>query len=112
MKRWGVTFEKKEVEIAVRRRLEESMNVLIENLGTKAVKRFNRMLTVFRRIPVGVNLWTVQNSYFEMVRSRYPHIRELSEKGDPDAMAWVEEIRRLGELLNFGFEEIIAGNEQ
>ncbi|GBE35830.1 alpha-amylase 1 [bacterium BMS3Bbin06] len=112
MKRWGVTFEKKEVEIAVRRRLEESMNVLIENPGIKAVKRFTRMLTIFRRIPVGVNLWTVQNSYFEMVRSHYPHISELSEKADPDAMAWVEEIRRLGELLNFGFEEIIAGNEQ
>ncbi|MEW6386208.1 MAG: DUF3536 domain-containing protein [Thermodesulfobacteriota bacterium] len=51
-------------------------------------------------MPFEVNLWRVQNTFYEMLKTHYPQRLEQSEQGLAEAQAWVETFAALGELLS------------
>ena len=51
-------------------------------------------------LPFEVDLWKVQNRYYEVLRSIFPDFREKAEKGEEAAKAWVERFRSLGGKLS------------
>jgi hypothetical protein len=59
-----------------------------------------------RPLPIEVNLWEVQNSYYSMARSVYHDMEERAAKGDPEGISWVREFVELGVSLNFDTEHI------
>lgn len=53
-----------------------------------------------REMPFDLNLWAVQNIYFEMLHTVFPEWRWKAEHGDEAAHAWVEYFLALGRELS------------
>lgn len=50
--------------------------------------------------PFDVDLWKLQNLYWEMLQSNYPVFKQEAEQGDSSATEWVERFVFLGEQLH------------
>jgi hypothetical protein len=59
-------------------------------------------------LPLDLNLWKVQNEYWEMLRWRTPEYRTKALAGDKDAMDWLREFLQLGKSLNFAVDGFFA----
>jgi alpha-amylase/alpha-mannosidase (GH57 family) len=46
-----------------------------------------------------VDLWKVQNLYFDLMTAHYPWQQRVAQRGDEEAEAWVNSFRRLGDQL-------------
>jgi hypothetical protein len=55
-------------------------------------------------LPFDVNLWKLQNIYYEMLNSVYPRWRRQSKKGDAKPSAWREHFEALGQDLSVRVE--------
>jgi len=53
-----------------------------------------------RSLPFEVNLWKVQNLYYEMLFINYPGCQRRAKKGDETAEEWVTQFISLGEQLS------------
>uniref|UniRef100_A0A7V6A139 Uncharacterized protein n=1 Tax=Desulfobacca acetoxidans TaxID=60893 RepID=A0A7V6A139_9BACT len=51
-------------------------------------------------LPFALELWRVQNVYYERLKSVYPEQRRLADLGQEEARAWVEHFVALGEKLS------------
>ncbi|MGH7467729.1 MAG: DUF3536 domain-containing protein [Longimicrobiales bacterium] len=47
-----------------------------------------------------VDLWKVQNLYFDLMKAHYPWKQRAAQRGDDEAAAWVNSFRRLGDQLS------------
>ncbi len=52
------------------------------------------LIELLPSVPVAVNLWHVQNVYFEMAKAMYAEIFSKAKAGDQDAAKWVESFRK------------------
>ncbi len=50
--------------------------------------------------PFDVNLWEVQNGYYEMLQNMYPIQKQKKEEGDEVATDWVKSFETLGHMLH------------
>jgi hypothetical protein len=57
-------------------------------------------ITFIRSLPTPVNLWKVQNTYYELFHSLFSKQVETAELGDEDAATWVHDFLSLGEKLS------------
>ena len=56
-------------------------------------------LTLAGELPFEVNLWKVQNIFYEQLQTTYPDFRQRASRGQKDAQDWVESFMALGEKL-------------
>jgi alpha-amylase/alpha-mannosidase (GH57 family) len=67
----------------------------------------DRMVTLdsFARLvlplPLGLNLWKVQNLYWEMLQKVFPEFCQSAARHDPAAEPWIERFLVLGQTLGF-----------
>ena len=52
-----------------------------------------------RQLPFEVNLWSVQNNYYELVQRVYPEQKLKADAGDTSAQEWIKPFLELGEKL-------------
>jgi len=52
-----------------------------------------------RSVPFSVDMWIVQNLYYEMLRNKYPELQKRAQQGDAAAMEWVTQFVSLGQQL-------------
>jgi hypothetical protein len=52
-----------------------------------------------RQLPFEVNLWSVQNNYYELVQRVYPEQKVKADAGDEQARNWVRPFLSLGDKL-------------
>jgi len=57
-------------------------------------------------VPVGLNLWKVQNTYFEMLRRLVPEFRDRAAQGDELAREWLDHFLGLGRSLEFAVDHL------
>ena len=55
---------------------------------------------VVRILPFEVNLWGLQNDYYELHQSTFPKMKERADGGDANGRAWIQAFRELGDQLN------------
>jgi hypothetical protein len=81
---------------AAQRALERQMVRLVE--APRDLRRLERVGEMARMLDgaLPVNLWTVQNLYFELLREVAPHVRA---EPSPDSARWIEAFLRLGDVL-------------
>ncbi|PKN13322.1 MAG: glycoside hydrolase [Deltaproteobacteria bacterium HGW-Deltaproteobacteria-4] len=99
---WKVGVDKVALEFIVRRRLERAMDALQEEPESPQRQTdVSQLLEAIAHLSIEVNLWEVQNQYWDLIRSRgidfSPHAGETARPGT----AGVEFLRKLGGLLHF-----------
>jgi alpha-amylase/alpha-mannosidase (GH57 family) len=64
------------------------------------LKRLGTAIGTIESLPFQVNLWTVQNTCYEILKSTYPKMRSKAEQGDEAASDWIRCFDALGKKLS------------
>jgi hypothetical protein len=65
------------------------------------LKKLQAAVALLHTLPFDVDLWHVQNTYYELLKAVYPEFLDKADQGDAAAQAWVECFVPLGEALGF-----------
>jgi hypothetical protein len=57
-------------------------------------------------LPLGLNLWKVQNTYWEMIQKVFPQFRDRASSGDETAKTWLNNFIQLGDRLGFAVKHL------
>lgn len=106
IERWHIALDHEWLERTLTARLEREMDAVRALQETAALKQMNSLLTMLYVFPVRLNLWQVQNSYFDLLQNCYPVKKSLAANGDADAEQWIEEFLRLGGGLYINVERL------
>ena len=69
------------------------------NEELRLLERLEAMASVAQILPFDINLWTVQNTYYEILHGLYPHVKSRAEQGDEPALEWIKHFHPLGKML-------------
>jgi hypothetical protein len=88
-----------------------SLEALLERLANtpedlSVLKTAEAVARVVRPLPLILNLWKVQNSYYESKQSIAPRYQKNAAAGDETARTWLEHFRGLGAELNFAVHDL------
>ena len=93
----GVSLDAATLEFAYRRSLEDAaMKFAIEPL---IIGQFYEVASLLQYLPFSVNLWKVQNIYYDLLKHVYPNKRKELGVGDEAVRSWVSRFEDLGRLL-------------
>ena len=90
----GVTLETATLEFACRQSLERLAARVAAEPSLAALEQLRDAMSVLRHLPFSVDLWQVQNFYFQLVTPLYPLHREARRSGDREARQSGDEIAR------------------
>jgi alpha-amylase/alpha-mannosidase (GH57 family) len=96
----GVTLDPAFLEMPIRRRMEltaEGFRQRPEDLD--ALQRLDAIAGLLPDFPFEVNLRTVQNAFFHVLREVYPQIKKKAGRRDRDAKEWVAVFHALGRRI-------------
>ena len=95
------------LEISLRKIIEKDMELFQENPKRENLQRMNTLVTIIFLFPVQINLWRVQNIYYEVLQSLYSDVKEKADGGDEQARVWLAEFLHLGQRLSIDVDEMI-----
>lgn len=84
--------------------VKKQMETMMEQFSShpnepERMKALDAFAQLVLPLPLELNLWKVQNIYWEMLQRRLPEFRQRA--GDEQAEAWVEQFLKLGQTLGF-----------
>jgi alpha-amylase/alpha-mannosidase (GH57 family) len=89
------------LEYTLRKRIEELAKKVLEAPDDlHALQQLTTAVNIGKELPFQLNLWAVQNSYYEMLHTVLPEKRWKAEHGEKAANEWVEEFVELGRKLS------------
>jgi hypothetical protein len=102
----------------LRRALDRSFARLLQApTALDLLMKLTAEIETVRKLPFEVNLWKVQNAYYELLENVYPTIAAQAAAGEStssdrndslwseESAAWIEYFERLGEMLGFDMRE-------
>jgi alpha-amylase/alpha-mannosidase (GH57 family) len=104
--RWGIALDGAGLGYVFKQALEDMMGRFVSN--TEDLPLLNELVaavSLSHPIPFKVDLWRVQNVYYEMLNSKYPDYRERGSLGDIFAKEWVSAFTKLGEELSMAVDQ-------
>jgi alpha-amylase/alpha-mannosidase (GH57 family) len=97
----GISLDEETLEYALRKSLEgmvERITASPTELGL--LKKLDEAVGMLHSLPFQVNLWKVQNTFYDLLQTIYPELREKADRGNEKAQKWVGHFRVLGEKLS------------
>ncbi len=90
------------ISFAVTRRMQGLMDELAAHPEeADRMTTLQRLAEMVMPLPLGLNLWKVQNAYWAMLQQVLPDFRRRAEAGDAAARTWVDQFLDLGQQLKF-----------
>ncbi len=85
--------------------LQQSLEKMMTGLATAPedvalLGKFLAAIQLAHSVPFPVDLWRVQNQYYQLLHSTYPGLEKRGQAGDESARAWLEQFVRLGKQLS------------
>lgn len=91
-----------DISFTVKLRMEQMMELLRSKPEERApMTQLRQLAETVCNLPLGLNLWKVQNLYWEMLQQVVPGYRERAQSGDGAANEWLNAFATLGEKLGF-----------
>ena len=101
----GVKLDLTGLNFAAQRTLERLAEKLRRNPDdTDTLQRVARAATLARSLPLGVDLWRAQNSYYRLLKDVYPDISARARAGDLAAREWTDLFTSVGEQLGMAVQ--------
>ncbi len=96
----GIALDEATLEFSLRRKIEEVAQRFRQEPGDLALlQELGAKTGLAQSLPFEINLWAVQNLFYDAVQDVFPQVRARAEQGDEGAGNWVEQFRALGETL-------------
>jgi alpha-amylase/alpha-mannosidase (GH57 family) len=96
----GITLDATVLEYAFRKNLERMAELFRSNpLDLLLLKNFETAVNLVSTLPFQVNLWKIQNAYYEILQGVYVEFKGKAKQGDQEAKEWIEYFKNLGEKL-------------
>jgi len=98
---WQVELDTEGLSYQLQQTLEKMMAKLIA--GPDDIVFLKELLDVARMarsVPFPVDLWKVQNLYYEMLQSTYPEFQKRAQQGDEPSGEWLGQFLALGRQLS------------
>src|SRR5690606_24692973 len=104
-RRWEVPLDGAGLAYALAQGLETLMDRLrAEPLNPERLAQLDEAAELIEEVPFEVNLWRVQNHFYEMLENIYPSMLERVLAGEEEARRWVERFGSLGDKLRVRVE--------
>ncbi len=98
-----------DLSYTIKNRMEQMMlRVFAQPDNVDCLRALQQVAAMVVPLPLGLNLWKVQNTYWEMSQIVMPEFCYRAEKGDPHAQDWVKDFQVLGEGLNFAVQRVLV----
>ncbi|MCF8010414.1 MAG: DUF3536 domain-containing protein [Clostridiales bacterium] len=98
---WDIALDEKEVSYTLKETLERLAKRLKEGpTDLSLLKNIIETTELARSLSFNVNLWQIQNIYYQLLNSVYGDIQGKAENGNIDAGEWIKNFDTLGEKLN------------
>ncbi|MGH7795358.1 MAG: DUF3536 domain-containing protein [Candidatus Binatia bacterium] len=94
----GVTLDTATLEFVYRRSLERLAAALAAEPSLPALEQFHDAVSVLPHLPFSVDLWQVQNFYFQLITQNYPR-EKAHARNDETARRWIARFQDLGRGL-------------
>jgi len=96
-----VTLDIATLEFTLRRTIERLVERLADDPDDRALlEQVLDALEVGRALPAPVNIWEVQNTYFDLLQRAWRPRASRAAAGDPGAARWVDRVAALGAALS------------
>jgi alpha-amylase/alpha-mannosidase (GH57 family) len=98
--RTGVTLDQATLEFALRAKLQALAEAWCANpTSLSGLEELETAAALTRSFPFVVDLWAVQNGYFDVLQVVYPEMAAKAQRGNGPAQRWMGHFRGLAELL-------------
>jgi alpha-amylase/alpha-mannosidase (GH57 family) len=94
----GVTLDTTTLEFAYRQLLERLAAALAAEPSLAALVQVHDAVSVLAHLPFSVDLWQVQNFYFQLLAQKYPR-EKARARIDETARRWITRFHDLGRML-------------
>jgi hypothetical protein len=99
--KWQIVVDGEGIGYDLKITLEKMMAALAAAPGDiDSLKKLGEAVRLVRGLPFSVDLWKVQNLYWDMLRVSYAVFRHKAGQGDALARVWVETFAALGKDLS------------
>jgi len=95
----GVRLDNATLEFAYRHTLQRLMERFVADATEEILASLTNAVMLLDRLPFSVNLWTVQNGYYQLLQTVYPKMVERRERGNALAQGWIKAFEKLGDKL-------------
>ena len=96
----GVTLYLETLEYVLRKNLDQMAEQIFKNpLDISFLKKLDTALNLLPLLPFEVNLWNIQNLFYDLLQDRYPTVREQA-MNDKNVQEWVSIFTALCEKLS------------
>jgi hypothetical protein len=91
-----------ELSYVVKNRMERMMNELAAHPEeTERMTALDQLAQLVMPLPLGLNLWKVQNTFWGLLQSVAGDMRARAAAGDEAAQRWTQQFTALGTTLGF-----------
>jgi len=91
-----------QLSFVIKNRMEQMMNALeAEPADVERMKALNQLAQLVMPLPLGLNLWKVQNTFWRLLQNAAGETQARAAGGDEAAQAWVKQFVELGTTLGF-----------
>jgi Domain of unknown function (DUF3536) len=98
--RTGVTLDQATLEFALRAKLQALSEAWCATpMSLLSLEELEAAASLARSFPFVVDLWAVQNGYFDVLQVLHRETAAKAQRGDESAQLWMTHFRGLGELL-------------
>jgi hypothetical protein len=98
---WQVDLDAEGISYDFKVNLEKMMGVLVASPDNiKNLEKMESMVSLARSMPFPVDLWNVQNLFWEMLQTVYVQYKQKAKKNDESASAWMKTFVALGKELS------------
>jgi alpha-amylase/alpha-mannosidase (GH57 family) len=100
VQRWRVKLDSDLVGYVVTKKMNSLMKQLESSPSVERVKYINELFKIVKTLPLNIDIWMIQNTYF-FIGTRYSgEIRDLAAEGDVRAQKWSKYFSELGDKLD------------
>jgi hypothetical protein len=97
----GVALDGTTLGYVMKRRLDAMGDELAVYPQTQSLERYREILDVVRSLPFEVDLWKLQNTFYQLLQNVYP---EIANGEDEQSRRWARDFAALGEALGVNVE--------
>jgi alpha-amylase/alpha-mannosidase (GH57 family) len=95
----GVLLDTATLEFAYRQALERSAEAFLSDGSLATLEQFYEAAGALEQLPFSIDLWKVQNRFYDLLERRYAEEKKAEASGDEKAGRWIAAAQNIARML-------------